>query len=102
MVRVRTGKRQSRIITRSGTRPVVALYSKGKHMLSPHPLPALDTKALAARWGLKPSTLENWRNLGKGPVYRKIGGRVIYAADDVAAFEEDSKRTSTSDHGAAA
>ena len=71
-------------------------------MQSPQPLPAFDTKALAARWGLKPSTLENWRNLGKGPAYRKIGGRVIYPEPDVIAFEEGSKRTSTSDQGAAA
>lgn len=71
-------------------------------MQSPQPLPAFDTKALAARWGLKPSTLENWRNLGKGPVYRKIGGRVIYTAEDVAAFEQSAKRTSTSDEGIAA
>ena len=71
-------------------------------MQSPQPLPAFDTKALASRWGLKPSTLENWRNLGKGPTYRKIGGRVIYTAEDVTAFEQSAKRTSTSDEGIAA
>ena len=66
------------------------------------PLQAFDTKALAERWGYKPSTLENWRNLGKGPVYRKIGGRVLYAAEDVLKFEEESRRTSTSQNEAAA
>ena len=70
-------------------------------MQSPEPLQAFDTKALAKRWGMKPSTLENWRNLGKGPVYRKIGGRVIYTAEDVAQFEECSKRTSTSSEAVA-
>jgi predicted DNA-binding transcriptional regulator AlpA len=55
----------------------------------------LDTKGLAERWGLKPSTLENWRNLSKGPSYRKIGARVRYYMPEIEAFEEKAKRNST-------
>lgn len=66
-------------------------------MKSPEPLQGFDTGALAARWLMAKSTLENWRNLGKGPAYRKIGGKVIYLLDDVLAFEQASKRNSTSE-----
>jgi len=65
-------------------------------MKSPEPLQGFDTIALAKRWGMSKSTLENWRNLGKGPAYRKIGGKVLYMLDDVIEFEQASKRTSTS------
>jgi len=71
-------------------------------MNKPNNLNAFTTKSLADRWAMAASTLENWRNLGKGPTYRKIGGRVLYAAEDVIAFEEEAKRTSTSQKGAAA
>lgn len=37
-------------------------------------------------------TLANWRSSGEGPRYTKIGGRVLYALDEVAAWE--TQRTS--------
>lgn len=43
--------------------------------------------SLAARWQLSPRTLEQWRWLGIGPKYLKIGGRVIYPLAFVEAFE---------------
>jgi hypothetical protein len=51
---------------------------------------------LARRWKLSPRTLERWRWLGQGPKYLKIGGRVVYRAEDIEAFEADQVRTSTS------
>jgi predicted site-specific integrase-resolvase len=33
-------------------------------------------------------TLRNWRRLGKGPPYIKIGGNVRYREDDLSAFVE--------------
>ena len=56
----------------------------------------LDPKALADRWGMQVSTLSNWRNLGKGPSYRKIGGKVLYLAADISAYESSALRTSAS------
>lgn len=42
---------------------------------------------LAERWHLSPRTLEQWRWLGKGPRFLKIGARVLYDEADVEAFE---------------
>jgi predicted site-specific integrase-resolvase len=42
---------------------------------------------LAERWRISERTLERWRWLGIGPVYIKIGGRVVYALEDVEAYE---------------
>ena len=58
-----------------------------------------DTKALAARLNLDPHTLENWRVLGIGPAFHKLGNRVMYSDDDVAAWLAQQRRTSTSDRG---
>ncbi|MGC1497300.1 MAG: helix-turn-helix domain-containing protein [Sulfitobacter sp.] len=42
---------------------------------------------LADRWHLSPRTLEQWRWLGKGPKFLKIGARVLYREEDVEAWE---------------
>jgi predicted site-specific integrase-resolvase len=42
---------------------------------------------LADRWRISERTLERWRWLGIGPVYIKVGGRVVYALEDVEAYE---------------
>ena len=42
---------------------------------------------LAQRWHLSPRTLEQWRWLGKGPKFLKIGARVLYREEDVEAWE---------------
>ena len=54
----------------------------------PDPLAGLPPRFLrtpeAARFlGLSGRTLEKHRTYGTGPKYRKIGGRVIYALDDL-------------------
>lgn len=52
--------------------------------------------------GLSGRTLEKHRVYGTGPRYRKIGGRVVYALDDLKAWADRGLRTSTSDPGAGA
>lgn len=47
----------------------------------------LNQKELACRWGLSHRTLERWRYAGEGPVFLKLGGRVLYRITDVEAFE---------------
>ena len=52
----------------------------------------------AARFlGLSDRTLEKHRSYGTGPVYRKIGGRVVYTLDDLQAWSERGARRSTTD-----
>ncbi|EQB33896.1 MULTISPECIES: helix-turn-helix transcriptional regulator [Sphingomonadales] len=52
----------------------------------------------AARFlGLSNRTLEKHRTYGTGPAYRKLGGRVVYALDDLQAWAESGTVTSTSD-----
>ena len=50
---------------------------------------------LAQRWQISPRTLERWRWLGEGPVYLKVGGRVLYRIEDVEAFEATQLRERT-------
>lgn len=52
----------------------------------------------AARFlGLSDRTLEKHRSYGTGPVYRKIGGRVVYTLGDLQAWSERAARRSTTD-----
>lgn len=54
--------------------------------------------AEAARFlSLSGRTLEKHRTYGTGPAYRKIGGRVVYALDDLKAWADRGAVTSTSD-----
>lgn len=55
----------------------------------------LRQSELAERWAISGRTLERWRWLGEGPVFMKLGGRVVYHLDDVEAFEERQRRTQT-------
>lgn len=47
----------------------------------------MTQEQLAERWHLSPRTLEQWRWLGKGPRFLKIGARVLYDEEEVAAYE---------------
>lgn len=60
----------------------------------------LRTPEAARFLGLSDRTLEKHRSYGTGPVYRKIGGRVVYTIDDLQAWSERGARTSTSDPNA--
>jgi predicted DNA-binding transcriptional regulator AlpA len=70
---------------------------------TPAPLPPryLRTPEAARFLGLSHRTLEKHRTYGTGPVYRKIGGRVVYVLSDLEAWAEQGRATSTSDpaHG---
>lgn len=60
----------------------------------------LRTPEVARFLGLSGRTLEKHRSFGTGPAYRKLGGRVVYALDDVQAWVAAGAKTSTSDpHG---
>ena len=54
----------------------------------------------AARFlGLSGRTLEKHRTFGTGPVYRKLGGRIVYDIEDLRAWADLGVRHSTSDPG---
>ncbi|MEP1910411.1 MAG: helix-turn-helix domain-containing protein [Sulfitobacter pontiacus] len=57
----------------------------------------LRTKEAARFLGISIRTLEKHRTYGTGPLYRKIGGRVLYALRDLEAWTEIGARKSTSD-----
>lgn len=63
------------------------------------PLPAryLRTHEAGNFLGLSGRTLEKHRVFGTGPVFRKIGGRVVYAVEDLQAWADKGRQTSTSD-----
>jgi len=63
------------------------------------PLPPrfLRTKEAAEFLSLSARTLEKHRTYGTGPAYRKLGGRVVYAVDDLEAWAARGAVTSTSD-----
>ena len=63
------------------------------------PLPAryLRTHEAGDFLGLSGRTLEKHRVFGTGPDFRKIGGRVVYAIEDLQAWAERGRQTSTSD-----
>jgi hypothetical protein len=63
------------------------------------PSKALTTKAAAEIVGLAPKTLIKMRCYGGGPVFEKLGRRVVYDIEDLRAWRRQNKRRSTSDRG---
>lgn len=59
----------------------------------------LRTPEAARFLSLSGRTLEKHRTYGTGPVYHKLGGRVVYAIEDLQAWAELGTRRSTSDLG---
>ncbi|MDE2259876.1 MAG: helix-turn-helix domain-containing protein [Betaproteobacteria bacterium] len=53
-------------------------------------------RELADRWHISEKTLERWRMQGTGPVFLKLGGRVLYRIEQVEAHERNRSRTCTS------
>ena len=47
--------------------------------------------------GLSARTLEKYRCHGNGPIFRKLGGRVVYAVADLEAWADQAACRSTSD-----
>lgn len=62
---------------------------------SPLPPRFLRTSEAARHLGLSGRTLEKHRCYGTGPIYRKIGGRVVYALGDLNAWADRAARIST-------
>ena len=60
----------------------------------------LRTKEAARFLGISQRTLEKHRTYGTGPLYRKIGGRVLYTVRDLEAWSAIGTRKSTSDKNA--
>lgn len=61
--------------------------------------PALRTQEAAAYCGSSASTFEKLRLNGGGPIYSKIGRRVVYRVEDLDAWLNANRRRSTSDSG---
>lgn len=59
----------------------------------------LRTPEAARFLGLSGRTLEKHRTYGTGPAYRKLGGRVVYALEDLQAWASRGTKASTSDPG---
>jgi hypothetical protein len=59
----------------------------------------LKTPDAAIHLGLSARTLEKHRCYGTGPVFRRLGGRIVYAIDDLEAWAALGSRRSTSDPG---
>lgn len=57
----------------------------------------LRTPQASEYLGLSSRTLEKHRTYGTGPVYRKLGGRVVYDLDDLCRWADSGLRASTSD-----
>ncbi len=71
-------------------------------MILPHAKSAphyLRTPDAAKHLGLSPRTLEKHRCYGTGPVYRQLGGRIVYAMEDLEAWATLGTRRSTFDPG---
>lgn len=46
----------------------------------------LTPREAAARLRVAPDTLAKWRCQGRGPIYTKVGGRVLYDEADLIAY----------------
>ncbi|QDC02702.1 helix-turn-helix domain-containing protein [Mesorhizobium sp. 8] len=57
----------------------------------------LRTKEAAHFLSLSARTLEKHRTYGTGPAYHKLGGRVVYAIEDLQSWAQRGAMTSTSD-----
>lgn len=60
---------------------------------------SMNTEQLADRLGISHRTLERWRLEGVGPIYRKLGRRVVYLESDIQSWIDEQARRSTSDDG---
>lgn len=60
----------------------------------------LTAKEVSDRWcgSIKVRTLNNWRNLGSGPPFTKLGGRVLYPLDKLVEWEQRNTVHSTSEY----
>jgi hypothetical protein len=64
--------------------------------------PLWDDEALATFLGTHPRTPANWRTLGRGPKFYRVGKSIRYAPPDVREWLEARKVGSTSEPARAA
>ncbi|MBV1838425.1 MULTISPECIES: AlpA family transcriptional regulator [Acetobacteraceae] len=57
----------------------------------------LTTPQAAHKLNISPRTLERYRCRGSGPIFRKMGGRVLYHVDDIRVWVENVACRSTSE-----
>ena len=57
----------------------------------------LRTHEAGAFLNLSPRTMEKLRTTGGGPLYRKLGGRVVYALADLQAWADAGTKRHTTD-----
>ncbi len=62
---------------------------------TPEPPPMQDEIRLTERqlckfWSITVETLRKWRGNGYGPIYIKVGGRVLYRPEDIREFERQT------------
>lgn len=57
----------------------------------------LTTQEAADFLRLKKNTLEVWRVQGRGPIYLKLGSRVLYEQEALETFAAANRKRSTSD-----
>lgn len=55
----------------------------------------LTTIQLAERWQMHKQSLADWRVRGKGPVFVKLGKKVLYALQDIELWEKENIKSST-------
>ncbi|MBQ8038530.1 MAG: helix-turn-helix domain-containing protein [Lachnospiraceae bacterium] len=48
----------------------------------------MTEKELSEHWGIKRNTLQKWRSLGTGPIYVKLGGKVVYPLEAIREYEK--------------
>ena len=51
----------------------------------------LTTEEVAQLYRTSPETVRYWRHIGKGPASFKVGRRVLYALEDVEAWERAAR-----------
>lgn len=56
----------------------------------------LGTVDAAPYAGAEPKTMENWRSKGFGPKFIKVGRKVLYDPDDIEAWRNENRCSSTS------
>jgi len=57
----------------------------------------LTERQLCKFWSITPETLRKWRGNGYGPIYLKVGGRVLYRPEDIREFERQTMYRSSGD-----
>ncbi len=67
--------------------PTSQLNPSSDHRESAPRLPYCMNVAEAGEFlGIHPRTLNNWRSQRRGPIYIKMGGRVVYRRSDLEAY----------------